>query len=256
MRSVDWGLSGKVALVTGASSGLGAHFARVLAREGARVAAAARRQERLEALVAEIRAAGGEARQLALDVTDPGSVAAVLEQIEAAWGPVQVLVNNAGIADSRRFLDTDEESFRRLVETNLAGAWRVARAVAQRLVARDLPGSIVNVASILGLRPGYGESLYGTTKAALIHLTRSMALELVRHNIRVNALCPGYFPTEMNETFFATDKGRAFIARTPARRLGRLEELEGPLLLLAGELGSFITGVALPVDGGHLVSSL
>lgn len=249
-------MKGKVALVTGASSGLGAHFARVLAAAGAQVVAGARRQERVQQLVADIESAGGAAMAVALDVTDPESIREALDAAEARFGAVTTLVNNAGIADSRTFLKVEEESFSRVMDTNLTGVWRVANQVARRMVQHQVAGSIINIASILGLRVGIGESTYATTKAAVVQLTKATAMELARKNIRVNALCPGYFKTEMNGDYFESEAGAAFIGGTPAARLGELSELDGPLLLLASDAGSFVNGVALAVDGGHLVSSL
>jgi len=249
-------MDGKVVLVTGASSGLGNHFARVLAAAGATVVVAARRVERLDALVGELAESGASALAVPLDVTSADGVAAALDTIEQALGPVTVLVNNAGVADSRYCLKVDEQSWDFVMDTNLKGAWRVAREVAGRCVAAGVPGSIVNIASILGLRVGFGESTYATSKAALVQLTRAMALELGPKNIRVNALCPGWFSTEMNADFLASEQGRAMVEKSPFRRAGRFEELDGPLLLLASDAGSFMTGAAIPVDGGHLVSSI
>jgi NAD(P)-dependent dehydrogenase (short-subunit alcohol dehydrogenase family) len=249
-------MQGKVVLVTGASSGLGAHFAKVLAAAGAAVAVGARRVEKLDTLVEQIKAAGGTALAVALDVTDTASVSDALNAIESGLGPVTVLVNNAGVADSRRFINVDEASWDYVMDTNLKGAWRVAQTVAKRILELGLTGSVINISSILGLRVGLGESTYASSKAALVHLTRSMALELGHKGVRVNAICPGYFKTEMNRDYFDSPAGKAFVDNTPARRLGNLDELNGPLLLLATEAGSFINGIALPVDGGHLVSSL
>jgi NAD(P)-dependent dehydrogenase (short-subunit alcohol dehydrogenase family) len=258
VTSIDEVLSmkGKVALVTGASSGLGAHFARVLAAAGATVAVGARRVDKLEALVRELEESGAKAIAVPLDVTSADSVSAALDSIEAELGTVTVLINNAGVADSRHCLKVDEESWDFVMDTNLKGAWRMARAVAQHCIENDLPGSIVNVASILGLRVGFGESTYAVSKAGLVQLTRAMALELGRKGVRVNALCPGYFRTEMNTDYFDTEAGRAFLTNTPAQRLGELQELDAPLLMLASDAGSFINGIDLAVDGGHLVSSL
>ena len=249
-------MKGKVALVTGASSGLGAHFARLLATAGASVVVAARRVDKLDTLVTEIRDIGGDAMAVELDVTSPASVNNALDEIESSPGATTVLINNAGVADSRHFTDVDEASWDFVMDTNLKGAWRIARSVAQRLLERELEGSIVNVASILGLRVGFGESTYATSKAALVQLTRAMALELGHRGVRVNALCPGYFKTEINADYFASEKGAAYIKKTPSRRLGQLDELNIPLLMLASDAGSFVNGIALPVDGGHLVSSL
>lgn len=256
-RSADrFDLRGRVALVTGASSGFGAHFANVLADAGARVVVGARRRDRLDALVADIAARGGEALSVALDVTVGDSVSAAFDAAERRFGTVDLLVNNAGVAASRRFVKSTEEDWDFIVDTNLKAVWRVARECAQRLIAAQRPGCIVNIASIVGLHPALGESIYGAAKAGVVHLTKSMAMELLRHGIRVNALCPGYFETEMNADFFATEKGREFIRKLPPQRLGELDELNAPLLLLASDAGSFINGIALPVDGGHLTLSL
>jgi NAD(P)-dependent dehydrogenase (short-subunit alcohol dehydrogenase family) len=249
-------LRGKTALVTGASSGLGAHFAGVLAAAGAKVALAARRRERLEALVDAISRSGGEAVAVAMDVTDTGSVQQALDSVEQQLGATDILINNAGVAGSRHCLKEDEGGWDHIMEANLKGAWRVAQGVARRNVDSGRPGVIVNIASILGLRVGFGESTYAISKAAVVQMTRAMALELARKGIRVNALCPGYFATEMNSDYLHSDAGQAYLASTPAGRMGELRELDGALLLLASDAGSFINGVSLPVDGGHLVSSL
>lgn len=243
-------LAGQTALITGASSGLGAHFAKVLAQHGASVIVAARRIEKLDQIVNDIKDSGGEATAIALDVSDPESVTAAFAEIEQGKLPT-ILLNNAGVADIKRFLNLDEDSWQKVMSTNLDGVYRVARAFAAMLVKHELGGSIINTASIGGLRIGIGQAAYGTSKAAVIHLTRGMSQELASKGIRVNALCPGFFETEMNRAFFSSDEGQAYIKSTPARRTGRLEELNGPLLLLCSEAGSFINGVALPVDGSH-----
>ncbi|OUS25470.1 2-deoxy-D-gluconate 3-dehydrogenase [Gammaproteobacteria bacterium 45_16_T64] len=254
-------LAGEVALVTGASSGLGAHFAKVLAGAGANVVVASRRIDNLHSLVQEIESNGGSATALKLDVTQhdsekEDSISQVIENTENIYGPITVLVNNAGVSDSARFVNTTEESWDFVLDTNLKGAWRVAKAVANRLLALKLKGSIINISSILGMRVAIGESAYAVSKAGLAQLTKAAALELGHKGIRVNALCPGYFKTELNADFFDSEKGRAFISNTPAKRLGRYEELSWPMLLLASDAGSFINGACIPVDGGHLVSSL
>ena len=256
MAQDRFSLQGRVALVTGASSGLGAHFAKVLAEAGATVVIAARRVERLEALQQELAGSGAEALALSLDVTANESVTAALDAIENRYGAVTVLVNNAGVADSRHCLKVDEGSWDYIMETNLKGAWRMAREVAARCVTAGANGSIVNIASILGLRVGFGESAYAASKAGLVQLTRAMALELAAKGVRVNAICPGYFATEMNDSFLASEQGQAMLQATPSRRAGRMEELDGALLLLASDAGSFMSGTAIPVDGGHMVSSL
>lgn len=246
----------KVALVTGASSGLGEHFSRVLATAGAKVIVGARRVEKLERLVKEINSKGGEAIAVSLDITDSESVVSALDQAEEKFGPVNILINNAGVGDSKRFVNVDEESWDFVMDTNLKGAWTVANQVSKRLLTKGLNGSIVNIASILGLRVGIGESTYSISKAGIIQMTKAMALELGYKGVRVNALCPGYFKTEINGDFFESEKGQTYIKSTPAKRLGNLDELTAPLLMLASDAGSFINGAAIPVDGGHLVSSL
>ena len=249
-------VEGKVALVTGASSGLGAHFAKVLAAAGAKLIVGARRVEKLHELVGEIEASGGEAIAVALDITNTDSVTCAFDKGEAAFGPISILVNNAGVGDSKRFVNVDEESWDFVIDTNLKGAWTVANQLARRLLANKATCSIINIASVLGLRVGIGESTYSISKAGVVQMTKAMALELGHKGIRVNALCPGYFRTEMNSDYFDTEKGQAYIQTTPARRMGQLDELNAPLLMLASDAGSFINGVALPVDGGHLISSL
>ena len=254
--SAPFSMAGKVVLVTGASSGLGAHFARVVAAMGASVALGARRTEKLEQIVQQIRDLGGRAMAVELDVTRADSVENALDAVEGEFGVITVLVNNAGVADSRYCLKVDEESWDFIVDTNLKAVWRIATEAAKRMVKAELPGSIINISSILGLRVAVDQSTYATSKAAVVQLTKSMALELVRSNIRVNAICPGYYKTEINADFFETEKGQAYVKQTPAQRLGELHELTGPLLLLASNAGSFVTGVALAVDGGHLLKSL
>ena len=249
-------LDGRIALVTGASSGLGRHFATTLAHAGATVALAARRVDRLAAGVADIEAAGGRALAVEMDVTDEASVRAAFAAIEAKIGPADLIVNNAGIAVSRPLLDQTEHDWDSVVDTNLKGAWLVAQEGARRLVAAKQPGAIVNVASITGERVAGGVAPYCASKAGLIHLTRAMALELARHGIRVNALAPGYVETELNHDFLASDAGQRLMARIPQRRFGRAADLDGALLLLAGDAGAYITGSVIAVDGGHLVSTL
>jgi NAD(P)-dependent dehydrogenase (short-subunit alcohol dehydrogenase family) len=249
-------LDGHTALVTGANGGLGSHFAQTLAKAGARVAIAARRQDSLQAVKDAIDAAGGRAESIALDVTDHASVAHAFEQAAEALGPVTVVVNNAGIAITKPLLEHTEEDWQQVIEVNLNGAWRVAQTAARHMVKHGLGGSIVNIASILGLRVAAQVPSYAASKAALIHLTKAMALELARHKIRVNALAPGYIETGINREFFASDAGQALIKRVPQRRIGRPEELDGALLLLASDAGSHMTGAVIAVDGGHLVNTL
>jgi len=252
----EFDMQGKVALVTGASSGLGVHFAKLLAERGAKVVVAARRLERLQGLVEEISAGGGEALAVELDVTSVDSISRAFDQAESTFGIVNIVSNNAGVADSKMAVDINEASWDFVIQTNLKGAWLVASEAGRRMIAAGVGGSIVNTASILGLRVAIAKSSYATSKAGVIQLSKSLALEWVRKNIRVNALCPGYFVTEMNEAYFQTEQGQSYIDSTPARRTGKLSELTAPFLLLASDAGSFMTGVALPVDGGHTVSSL
>jgi NAD(P)-dependent dehydrogenase (short-subunit alcohol dehydrogenase family) len=249
-------LSGRAALVTGASSGLGRHFAGVLAKAGARVALAARRVDSLEEVRAAIVGAGGTAVVVELDVTDAGSVRRAVAGAADGLGGLDILINNAGVTASASFLDMDEDAWDRVVDTNLKGCFLVAQEAARHMREGGKGGSIVNVASILGIRVAGHLASYVASKGGLVHLTKAMALELARHNIRVNALCPGYLETELNQDFFASDAGKALIKRIPQRRLGRLEELDGPLLLLCSDAGSYMTGSVIAVDGGHLVSSL
>lgn len=248
--SVD--LAGRSAFVTGASSGFGAHFAKVLARNGARVILAARRVSALEQAVAEIESTGGSAQALPLDVRDVSSI----RDAVALAGPIDILVNNAGIGVGKPVLEQDEADWSNVIDTNLKGAFFVGTEVARSMRARDAPGAIINVASILGLRQGSGVSTYAISKAGFIQMTKQLALELARYRIRVNALAPGYFGTEINHAFFATEAGAALIKRIAMRRLGELCDLDGPLLLLASDASSFMTGSVITVDGGHLVSGL
>jgi NAD(P)-dependent dehydrogenase (short-subunit alcohol dehydrogenase family) len=249
-------LTGRVALVTGASSGLGRHFALLLAERGARVVAAARREERLQSLVDEIRGVGGQAVAVSMDVTSPADIAACFDQGEQAFGTIELVVNNAGIGWGGRLEEMPADDWERMLTTNLGGVHHVAAETARRLIAAGRPGSIVNIASILGTRVATGNAAYNATKAAVIQLSRSQALEWARHAIRVNSLCPGFFPTEINSDYLESEAGQAMLKRIPMRRVGRTEELDAPLLLLLGDEGSFITGTEINVDGGHLCSSL
>jgi NAD(P)-dependent dehydrogenase (short-subunit alcohol dehydrogenase family) len=249
-------LTGKVALVTGASSGLGVHFARTLAAEGAAVVIAARRADRLASLEAELRQAGASVVAVELDVQSAESIAAAFNTAEKALGPIDIVVNNAGISIVKPALDMPVEDWDAVVNTNLRGAWLVAQTAGKRWLAAKRPGVIVNIASILGLRTIGQVAPYNASKAGLIHLTRALAMEWARHNIRVNAICPGYIETEMNSDFWKTPGGQRLIERIPQRRIGKPEHLDGALLLLASEAGSFMTGSVVTVDGGHTVNSL
>ncbi|MCC5985252.1 MAG: SDR family oxidoreductase [Rhodobacteraceae bacterium] len=249
-------LTGKVALVTGASGTLGARFAETLAGAGAAVVLAARRTEAMEPLRARLVTAGARAMVVSLDVTDPAAVTAAFGAAEAELGPVDILVNNSGIAEPGAALEQSEAVWARIFAVNLDGARRMALEAARRMVARGQGGAVINVASILGLRQGAGVSAYATTKAALIQMTRQHALEWARHGIRVNALAPGYIETDLNRAYFSGPHGQAMIKRIPQRRLGAPQDLDGPLLLLASDAGGFMTGSVLVADGGHLSSPL
>jgi NAD(P)-dependent dehydrogenase (short-subunit alcohol dehydrogenase family) len=247
-------LRSRIALVTGASRGLGRFFAETLAREGAHVILAGR--SNLQAIVDGIASAGGTAHAVEMDVARDDSVLGAFQRITAQWGSPSIVVNNAGITEVVDTLDQDPADFDRILATNLRGPWLVAREAARHMVAKKNPGSIVNIASILALRQAGRVTAYAVAKAGLAQMTKQLALEWARHGIRVNALAPGYIETDINREFFTTERGRDMIRRIPTRRLTRMEDLAEPFLLLAGDGGAAITGVVLPVDGGHLLSSL
>ena len=246
-------LTGKVALITGASSGLGKHFAKTLSSSGAKTILAARRIERMESLQKELL---NESIVVSLDVTSNNSVNKLREEIENSTGQLDILVNNAGISDPVKFKDISEESWLSILETNLNGAFRVAKMATDIMLKNSDGGSIINIASILAERVGLNLSSYSSAKAALVQLTKSMALELARSNIRVNALAPGYILTEINQEFFNTDEGKSYIGKIPMKRLGLESELDGALLLLASNASSFMTGSVITIDGGHVVNPL
>jgi NAD(P)-dependent dehydrogenase (short-subunit alcohol dehydrogenase family) len=255
MTATKFSLRGKRALVTGASSGLGRHFAGVLASAGAEVALAARRVERLEEIAAEITGAGGRALAVAMDVTDAASVVRGFAAAEAALGPISILINNAGIPSGAFFLDMSEREWREVMAVNLDGVFRVGQEGARRMVANGGGGVIIITASMLSFAVSKSLSAYAASKAAVASLARSMALELARENIRVNALAPGYVHTEFNAAFLAGPAGQRLLARVPLRRAGKLADLDGPLLLLASDAGAYMTGSLLVVDGGHLLTT-
>ena len=246
-------LSGKVALITGASSGLGRHFSKTLSEAGATVILSARRMDNLIELQKEIK---GNSHTFSLDVTSIESVENLFKEIKNEFGSADILINNAGVNDTRKFKDLDEKSWNYVLETNLNGAFRVAKSFTDLLLEQKKPGSVINIASILGLRVGLNLTSYAAAKAGLVQLTKSMALELARSGIRVNAIAPGYILTEINDDFFKTEEGQNYIKSIPMNRLGLESELDGLLLLLASDASSFMTGSIIPVDGGHLVNPL
>jgi NAD(P)-dependent dehydrogenase (short-subunit alcohol dehydrogenase family) len=243
-------LAGKSAIVTGAGNGLGRHFALTLARAGARIALAGRHPDQLQSLVAEIEAFDGRALALTLDVRHAKSVRETVEAAETELGAIAILVNNAGTTAWKPMLDQTEADWDAVLDTNLKGAWLMAQEAARHMVRLGHGGSIVNIASVLGLKAEKQLAGYTASKAGLIHLTRSMALELARHCIRVNALCPGYFPSDMTNAYVKGPLGEGLLARIPQRRIGELADLDGPLLLLASDAGAYMTGSVLVVDGG------
>ena len=254
--SID--LSGRVALVTGASSGLGAQFARVLARAGAGVVLAARREERLKTLRAEIEANDGDAHIVTLDVTDPASIRAAVAHAETEMGTIDILVNNAGVGATQKLVDVTPDSFDEVMATNTRGAFFVAQEVAKRMIARSTgaaPGTftggrIVNVASMAGLRVLGKIGVYAMSKAAVIHMTRAMALEWGRYGINVNALCPGYIDTEINHHQWQGDAGQKLIQMLPRKRVGQPKDLDAALMMLCANESHFVNGAVLAADDG------
>jgi NAD(P)-dependent dehydrogenase (short-subunit alcohol dehydrogenase family) len=242
---------GKRALITGASGGLGAHFAQLLGSQGADVVLVARRIKALDAVAEKVRAYGHAVDTIALDVTDSDSRA----QLADAAGSVDILINNAGVVREGAALTHTEYDWDTVLDTNLKAMFFIAQALAPGMRERG-QGCIVNVASILGLRQAGGVVSYAVSKAGVIQLTQTLALEWARHGIRVNAIAPGYVETELNQDFWVTESGKALIKRIPQRRLGQLSDLDGPMLLLASDASRYMTGSVLAVDGGHLVSSL
>lgn len=249
-------LAGKVAFITGASSGFGCHFARALARSGADVVLGARRLDRLEKVAQEMRALGVRALPVVLDVSSVTSVRDAIALANRELGGIDILINNAGVTTAKPVLEQEEDDWDLVLDTNLKGAFLVATEAARCMRRAQREGVIINIASILGIRQAGHVTPYAVSKAGLIQLTKQLALELARAGIRVNAIAPGYFETDLNRSFFETAEGRALIKRVPQRRLGRLDDLDGPLLLLASDASRYMTGTIIVVDGGHTLSTL
>ena len=246
-------LSGKVALVTGASSGLGRQAAIALAGAGAKVAVTARRVDRSEALSAEIVASGGQAGPFALDVRDPASVERVARDAAAALGPIDILVNNAGISVAKRPEDFTLDDYDFVHETNVKGPFLLAQAVGREMIKRGLGGKIINISSMMALRVTAKLTLYGMSKAAIAQMTKQMALEWARHDIQVNAICPGYIETEMNANHWLTEAGKGMVAAMPRRRIGKPDVMDGLLLLLSSGKSDYMTGALIPIDDGQIM---
>ena len=247
-------LSGKVALVTGASSGLGARFAKVLADAGATVALAARRTERLKELRAEIDAEGGEAHVYRLDVTDLASVRACIAQVENDLKKIDILVNNSGVSATGRITDMSEEDYDFVMNTNAKGAFFVAQQTAKVMIAKKTPGRIINIASVAGMKVFSQLSIYCMSKAAAIQMTKAMALEWGRYGINVNAICPGYIETEINSAHFRSEAGQKLVGMLPRRRLGTPQDLDALLVMLASDASGFVNGAAIAADDGLAVT--
>jgi 3-oxoacyl-[acyl-carrier protein] reductase len=246
-------LQNRVALVTGASSGLGTQFAKALADNGAAVALVARRADRLNALKNEIESQGGRAVAIEADVTDRAAMARAFDAAEKAFGTVTILVNNAGVAHGGRATDMTPEEWRRVLGINLDAVFAWAQEAARRMLAAKKQGAIVNIASVLGLAVAKGAVAYATAKAGVVQLTKALAVELAFKGVRVNAIAPGWFVTEMNDDYLMSEAGAAIKREIPMGRFGNPGDLDGALLLLASDAGSYITGTTIVVDGGQVV---
>jgi NAD(P)-dependent dehydrogenase (short-subunit alcohol dehydrogenase family) len=254
MKAADlFNLKGRVALVTGASSGLGVQFAHALAENGAAVALVARRADRLKALKDEIEGKGGKAAAIEADVTDRAAMSAAFDAAEKAFGTVTILVNNAGIAHGGRATDMTPEDWRRVLSVNLDAVFYNAQEAARRMLAAKKQGAIVNIASVLGLAVAKGAVAYATAKAGVVQVTKALAVELAFKGVRVNAIAPGWCVTEMNDDYLMSEKGAAIKREIPMGRFGNAGDLDGALLLLCSDAGSYITGSTIVVDGGQVV---
>ena len=247
-------LSGSVALVTGASSGLGVRFAEVLAEQGAAAVLVARRADRLLGLAQRIEKAGGRALAVEADVLDRGAMTRAFDAAERAFGTVTILVNNAGVAHAGRAVDLPEEEWRRVLGTNLDAVFFWAQEGARRMLAAKTHGAIVNIASVLGFGVAKGVVAYATAKAGVIQMTRALALELAFRGVRVNAIAPGWFVTEINRDYLTSEQGAAMTRDSPVGRFGHDGDLDGPLLLLVSDAGRFVTGATIVADGGQMVA--
>jgi 3-oxoacyl-[acyl-carrier protein] reductase len=247
-------VSQDVILITGASQGLGRQFARLLSAQGAAVVLAARQVDKLQSLQDEINGRGGRAFAVAMDVADTGAITEAITRAEAALGPVSVLINNAGIAVEKPAVEQTEADWDAVLSANLKGAYFTATEIARRMIARGAGGNIINVASVLGFGVNKGLSPYCASKAALIQVTKALALELAAHRIRVNALAPGYIDTDMNHAFWSTPPGEKLAKRIPQRRVGAESDLDGAILLLASSASRYMTGSTITVDGGYLLT--
>jgi 3-oxoacyl-[acyl-carrier protein] reductase len=247
-------LKGRVALVTGASSGLGVRFAEVLAGEGAAVALVARRTDRLAAVKGRIEAAGGRAVAISADVLDRKAMLRAFDETERAFGTVTILVNNAGVAHANRAVDLPEEEWRRVVGTNLDAVFFWAQEAARRMLAAGKHGAIVNIASVLGLGVSKGTAAYAVAKAGVVQLTKALGLELAYRGVRVNAIAPGWIVTELNRDYLLSEAGAAIKREIPVGRFGEERDLDGALLLLVSDAGRFIAGTTIVVDGGQVVA--
>ena len=246
-------LKDRVALVTGASSGLGVQFAKALADNGASIALVARRADRLKSLKDEIEKKGGKAVAIEADVTDSAAMTRAFDAAEKAFGTVGILVNNAGIAHGGRAVDMPPEEWRKVLSTNLDAVFFWAQEAARRMLAAKTQGSVVNIASVLGLAVSKGAVAYATAKAGVVQVTRALAVELAFKGVRVNAIAPGWFVTEMNDDYLAGEAGAAIKREIPMGRFGNAGDLDGALLLLASDAGSYITGATIVVDGGQVI---
>ena len=252
---IEVNFNGKVALVTGASSGLGARFAKVLAEAGAQVVLAARRVERLKELRAEIESNGGAAHLVVLDVTDHASIKSAIAHAETEAGPIDILINNSGVSSTQRLVDVTPEDYRYVMDTNLQGAFFVAQEAAKRMILRakgdpSRQHRIINIASVAGLRVLSQIGVYCMSKAGVVQMTKAMALEWGRHGINVNAICPGYIETEINREYFQSEGGKKLIDMLPRKRIGYPEDLDGLLLLLSADESRFINGAIITADDG------